>query len=204
MRKERQPKYISRDFRAWLSSVHCFCPDKSAMRSSCLCRTSIWPYLESKSFLCAGRNGIIWCTSIPLSLLHSRGICFLRVISSRPSHLLLPLPSVYHSAQSLERTGLLRRHLQKLQRCELGLLAFPITWAEGGSFQEGRVWNAPEALRPYIISQIGLFLTTVSFSFLPRNILFSLLGALSEKRYSSDRCFTKYLDVGKKVAQRII
>ena len=30
----------------------------------------------------------------------------------------------------------------------------------------------------------------VSFSFLPRNILFSLLGTLSEKRYSSDRCFT--------------
>lgn len=46
-----------------------------------------------------------------------------------------------------------------------------------------------ENLRPYIISQIGLFLTSVSLSFLSRNSLFSLLGTCSEKRYSSDRCF---------------
>lgn len=128
---------------------------------------------------------------VSLSLLHSRGICFLRVISSQPSHLLLPLPSVYHSAQSLERTGLLRRHLRSYRDVNWGF-CFPITWAEGGSHFRGResVECSIESLRPYIISQIGLFLTTVSFSFLPRNILFSLLGALSEKRYSSDRCFT--------------
>ena len=126
-----------------------------------------------------------------LSLLHSRGICFLRVISSQPSHLLLPQPSDYHWAQSLGRTGLLRKHFRSDRDVNWGF-CFPITWAEGGSHCRGRgsVECSVENLRPYIISQIGPFLTTVSFPFLLRNVLFSLLGTLSEKRYSSDRCFT--------------
>ena len=101
------------------------------------------------------------------------------------------LTSVYHSARSLERTGLMSRHLGSDRDVNWGF-CFPITWAEGGSHCRGResVECSTETLRPYIISQIWLFLTTVSFSFLPRNILFSLLGTLSEKRYSSDRCFT--------------
>ena len=83
------------------------------------------------------------------------------------------------------------RHLGSDRDVNWGF-CFPITWAEGGSHCRGResVECSIETLRPYIISQIWLFLTTVSFSFLLRNILFSLLGTLSEKRYSSDRCFT--------------
>lgn len=101
-----------------------------------------------------------------------------------PAHLLSP---VYHPIQSLGRTEPLRRHLRGDGIYRLGAIAFSLSEQKGYPSVGGPPSREPQALHN-LTNLVPL--TSVSLSSLPRNILFLLMGTCSEKRYSSDRCFT--------------
>lgn len=137
-------------------------------------RTSTWLHLENAVFLCVRRKWNGCCTnSIVSAALGS--ICFLRAIYTQCSPPHLPQFII-------------------LSRAEKGLDSWEDILEMAFAFpppeQKMDPRHSAENLRPYIILQIGLFLTSVSPSFLSRSILCSLLGTCSEKRYSSDRCLT--------------
>lgn len=137
-------------------------------------RTSTWLHLENAFFLRVRRKWNGWCTNSIVSATLGN-ICFLSVIYTQCSPSLLPQFIILSRA---------KKGLDFWKDILEVAFAFP------PPAQKMDPRHSAENLRPYIILQTGLFLTSVSPSFLLRSILCSLLGTCSEKRYSSDRCLT--------------